>query len=172
MADVCELILEEHAEMRRTFAQLDELAGHDSPAEELERAWAPLADLLDRHADAEERTFYPALLSTGRQGTEETDDAINDHNEIRDAVRRSRTADPGSSDWWDAVNAARTANGDHMAEEERGALADFRAHADPAVRDELGEKWIRFNADHPGTRGVDSRDKEPDAYISEHRQAG
>lgn len=172
MADICELILEEHEQMRRGFAQLDELAGADAEATALRGAWSPLAEQLDRHADAEERHFYPALLHTGQQGDEETDDAIGDHNEIRDAVQRAGSLEVGTPPWWEAVNAARAANGDHMAEEERGALADFRAHADPAQRDELGAAWIAFMAAHPGSRGVDRSDKDPAAYIDEHRHAG
>jgi hypothetical protein len=42
---------------------------------------------------------------------------------------------PVDSDaWWHAVAQARQANDDHMAEEERQALVDFRRHADLATR--------------------------------------
>jgi hypothetical protein len=45
-----------------------------------------LAILLEAHADAEEKLFSPRLLDVGKEGDEETDDAISDHNDIRDAV--------------------------------------------------------------------------------------
>jgi hypothetical protein len=44
---------------------------------------------------------------------------------IRDAGRHR----VGSEQWWHSVRGAREANSDHMAEEEREALADFRRHA-------------------------------------------
>ena len=53
--------------------------------------WARLRVLLDTHALAEERFFYPELLKIGRGAddespAEETRDAIKDHNEIRDTA--------------------------------------------------------------------------------------
>ncbi len=54
-----------------------------------------------------------------------------------------------------------------MAEEERGALADFRQNADPSVRDELGAAFLAFKRDRPDA-GSALVDKDPDRYIAEH----
>jgi hypothetical protein len=170
MADICQLILDEHEEFRRGFAALDELRARPVSNDKLRGALAPLAAHLDRHADAEERHFYPALLRAGRRAQAETNDAIADHNDIRDALRRASAAEPGSSEWWDGVNTARESNSDHMAEEERGAIADFRTSADPASRAEIGAAWIAFIAEHPGREGIDETNKEPGDYIAEHER--
>jgi hypothetical protein len=82
--------------------------------------------------------FYPALLRVGvaarrQAGAEaETLDAIRDHNEIRDAVGQAARHPVGSPDWHAAVAAANLANSDHMAEEEREGLTDFRRLAGAA----------------------------------------
>lgn len=168
MPDICDLILDQHHEFRVRFAELDELRGRDAAADALARVWEPLADLLETHASAEEELFYPRLLDLGDEPVEETSDAIGDHNEITEAVERSRGLDVGSPDWWDAVDAARDENSDHTAEEERGALADFRRNASPELRDEIGGAWLRFHQEHTA---VDRDHEDLVEYVQEHGDA-
>jgi hypothetical protein len=164
--DITELILTQHHEQRRTFALLDELA--DDPVG-LAAVWERLTILLEVHAEAEEKFFYPRLLEVGTGGGDaesaasETEDAIKDHNEIRDAIRAVRRHEPGSTQWWTAVWEARKANDDHMAEEEREDLLDFRHHADLNTRHEIAVQFLIFEARH--YEGVPIRDKDPEAYV-------
>ncbi len=166
MPDICDLILDDHEVFRRRFAELDE--HHEATDRVLAGIWVPLGELLDRHAAAEEALFYPRLLRRGDHAEEETGDAISDHNNIRDAVRDTRGREPGSERWWSAVEEARRENSEHMAEEERGAISDFRMNVDHTVRDELGALWLSFADDHAGGRDVDTSDKDPDTYIARH----
>lgn len=168
--DITELILSDHHEQRRLFALLDE-AGPD-PAR-LEAVWRRLAILLKVHADAEERLFYPRLLHAGAGAggadgaREETTDAVRDHNDIRDGIRRAGQHPVGGEAWWQAVKDTRAANSDHTAEEEREALADFRRHASPQLRHELGVEFAVYEAAHAG--GVPLEDEDPDRYVAEHQ---
>src|SRR5581483_10779671 len=120
MADIVDLIYADHDWVRRQFFLLDVAK---DPAE-LAAVWEPLAVRLDTHAQAEEEVFYPSLLNRGEAGDpeDETDDAIRDHNKIRDAVAEARRHPVGSDAWFEAVGAARTENGEHLDEEEREAL--------------------------------------------------
>lgn len=163
MADITSLILDDHDWFRRQFAAMDDL----SRAEDLARVWGPLADLLDVHAAAEEEVFYPALIPRGDDAEDETLDAVGDHNDIRDGVRDAAKHEPGTAEWRAAVWRARLANSEHMAEEEDGALADFRRHAEPGLRDELARRFLAFKAEHAGTRGLDTSDVDPEAYVRE-----
>jgi hypothetical protein len=163
MADITSLILDDHDWFRRQFAALDDLT---DPVD-LGRVWQPLADLLDVHAAAEEEIFYPELIQRGADAEAETLDAVGDHNEIRDGVRDAAGYPVGSADWQAAVHRARLANSEHMAEEEDGALADFRRHAQPALRDELGRRFLAFKQEHEGARGVDTDDIDPERYVRE-----
>ena len=163
MPDICDLVLDDHATFRRRFGDLDE--HRDADGDQLAKLWKPLGDLLELHAAVEERIFYPCLLETGTQAKEETEDAIKDHNEIRDAVALAGEQAAGSSDWWSAVDAAREQNSDHMAEEERGAIADLRKNAAPELRDELGVRWLSFREEHAALRGIEVEDKDPGSYL-------
>lgn len=168
MPDIADLVLDEHETFRRRFAELDERRAADADGAELAGLWGPLADLLERHAAAEEELFYPRLLKSGENAEDETEDAISDHNDIRAAVARAADETPGSDAWWSAVLDARAANSDHMAEEEREAFPDFREHVAMDERERLGSEWLAFAERHAGARGLSLAEKDPDTYIEQH----
>ena len=129
--------------------------------------------LLDLHADAEEALFYPALLHLGR-GTggqhtpeEETEDAIHDHNEIRDAIAGVEGHEVGSVDWLKAIAEVNEVNSDHMGEEERQGLTDVRRHLDRDERHAMAVAFAAFEARH-AARGVTPHDEDPEEYVEEH----
>src|SRR3954463_6132569 len=110
--DITQLIAEDHTEQRRLFALIEEMGPDDKDM--LRAVWTRLRVLLDTHAFAEERFFYPELLKLGRVADsespcEETRDAIKDHNEIRDTATEVDRHDVGSPAWFDAVAAANRA---------------------------------------------------------------
>lgn len=168
--DITNLIAEDHSEQRRLFAMIEEIPPSDSRA--LRSVWNRLRALLDAHAEAEERFFYPHLLKIGRgagdspSAVEETRDAIKDHNEIRDSASAVDQLTVGSPAWFAAVAKANRANSDHMAEEERQGLADFRQHATLDLRQRLAIEFAAFEADH--LTGVKPVDKDPALYIQEN----
>jgi len=173
--DITQLILDDHHEQRRLFAMLEEIDRADIAG--LRAVWKRLAAFLETHALAEERHFYPALLEIGKgalpragsadSAEDETLDAIKDHNEIRDAIAEVAKHGVGSDPWYEAVAAANKANGDHMAEEEREGLTDFRLHATLERRHELAVAFAAFEADH--VTGVTPVDEDPQEYVEEHR---
>jgi hypothetical protein len=166
MADIIELIYEDHDWFRRRFFYLDDAKTDD----ERRAIWEPLAARLDTHAEIEEKVFYPALLKKGEAGDpeDETEDAIGDHNKIRDAVREARRHEVGTPEWFEAVGKARTENGEHLDEEEREAMPDFIKSASPELRHELAMMWLRLYAQHPAGRGIDDSDRDVEAYIEEN----
>ncbi len=171
--DITQLILDDHAEQRRLFAMLDGIDRADGQA--LGAIWRRLRALLDTHAEAEELFFYPDLLKIGEgaadadSAADETRDAIKDHNEIRDTAAAVDKEDIGSDAWFDAVDACNKANGDHMAEEERQGLADFRRHGDLTLRHTLAVRFAAFEADH--LTGVAPVNKNPRTYVKAHKDA-
>jgi hypothetical protein len=163
--DITQLILDDHHEQRRLFAMLEQV----SPAATAVLAviWGRLSTFLEVHAAAEEEIFYPQLLRVGRLSTaeEETLDAIGDHNEIRDSIAEVAGHAVGSDEWFAAVAAVNVANGDHMAEEEREGLTDFRRGAALQLRHDLAVSFAAFEASHYA--GVRPVDKDPQAYVHE-----
>ncbi|MFJ1455416.1 hemerythrin domain-containing protein [Nocardia sp. N2S4-5] len=165
--DITELILDDHHEQRRLFAILEQI--DRSQTGELAAVWDRLASFLELHAQAEEEIFYPELLQLGvaaRRAAgveEETLDAIHDHNDIRDAVAEVGRHHVGTDDWYAAVAAANQANGDHMAEEEREGLTDFRRLAGLSRRHQLAVAFAAYEArNYAGVRPVD---KDPAEYV-------
>jgi hypothetical protein len=168
--DITQLILDDHHEQRRLFAILEEIPRQDT--DKLSAVWARLRALLDVHAEAEERHFYPTLVRLGQGGggsspDEETEDAIDDHNEIRDTAAKVEEHEVGSDAWYEAIAACNKANGDHMAEEEREGLTDFRQHVALEIRHDLGVRFAAFEAAH--VTGVEPVDKDPQTYIEDQK---
>ena len=170
--DITELILHDHHEQRRLFAILEQVDRSDAGT--LGAVWDRLAAFLELHAAAEEEIFYPALLRVGiqagraRTAEDETLDAIGDHNDIRDAVIAVAGHPAGSDGWCAAVAAANLANSDHMGEEEREGLTDFRRLASLQLRHDLAVAFAAYEAKHYA--GVPPVDKDPREYVREEEE--
>jgi Hemerythrin HHE cation binding domain len=172
--DITQLILDDHYEQRRLFAIIDQIDRADTDV--LSAVWARLASFLELHAAAEEAIFYPELLQVGIAARrtagveEETLDAIHDHNEIRDAVAEVARHPVGSDGWFAAVATTNQVNGDHMAEEEREGLTDFRRLAGLQRRHDLAVAFAAFQARN--YTGVQPRDLDPGEYVREVEEGG
>ena len=171
--DITQLILDDHHEQRRLFSILEQIDRGNTAV--LSAVWGRLGAFLELHAAAEEEIFYPELLRVGiaahrQDGVEdETLDAIKDHNEIRDSVAEVARHDVGTDEWFEAVAGANEANSDHMGEEEREGLTDFRRLASLQRRHELAVRFADFEARHYA--GVDPVDKDPQGYVEAEEQA-
>lgn len=167
--DITAIILDQHNEQRRLFAFLREIDRGDRDS--LAAVWKRLQGLLDAHAEGEERYFYPLLLKEGSGASDaagaadETRDAIEDHNKIRDAARSADDHAIGSEGWFEAVCKADLENSKHMAEEERQPLADLRRSASVEERHRLGVQFLAFVSAH--LMDVKPVDKDPDAYVKD-----
>jgi hypothetical protein len=167
--DITDIILDHHDEQRRLFAFIREIDRSDRQA--LSAIWKRLQGLLDAHAEGEERFFYPRLLKEGSgasdadSAADETRDAIEDHNKIRNAAKSADEHDVGSDKWFEALCRADLENSKHMAEEERQALADFRRNASVEERHRLGVQFLAFVSRH--LMGVKPVDKGADAYVKD-----
>jgi Hemerythrin HHE cation binding domain len=171
--DITQLILDDHHEQRRLFAITEQIESANAAA--LADVWDRLAAFLEVHAAAEEAIFYPELvrLAIGPRplatAEPETIDAIYDHNEIRDAIAAVAAHPVGGPSWRDAVAGANRANSDHMAEEEREGLTDFRRRVSLAERHRLAVAFAAFEARH--VTGIRPVDKDPQQYVRQIEQA-
>jgi Hemerythrin HHE cation binding domain len=161
LLDVTEMILLDHETLRRQFASLDDADSDEA----ITAVWNGLSRMLHVHAACEEEVFYPALLAHGEDAEAETDDAIDDHNKIKEAIREADQHRIGTKVWWKAVGEARVENSKHLAEEEREALSDFRRNAPDTLRIQLAIDWLNWRYAHDSGRGVTTADKDPQAYI-------
>jgi Hemerythrin HHE cation binding domain len=170
--DITQLILDDHAEQRRLFSIIEQIDPKDTEA--LSAVWGRLSAFLDVHAEAEERFFYPDLMKKGdgandaEDGTVEgeTEDAIEDHNKLRDAVKAVAKHKVGTKAWFEAVGEANVVNSKHMGEEERQGLTDFRLNSSVTTRHDLAVKFAAFEA--ANITGVKPVNKDPEAYVEKH----
>jgi hypothetical protein len=163
--DIVRLILSDHEIFRARFAELADLRDQPQAAAAL---WGELAAHLETHASAEEAHFYPALLQKVDDSEDETKDAVGDHDEIRQGIRRAAAAEAGSDEWWAGIQNAREANDEHLAEEERDDLPDFLRSVSVEERQSLGARFVAFKDEHPWAAGLDYADKDPDEFVKEN----
>jgi Hemerythrin HHE cation binding domain len=163
--DVIRIILDDHESFRARFAELDRLREDPTAAAAI---WAPLAADLEVHASAEEQFFYPQLLRRIEGMEDETEDAVSDHDEIRQGIRRAAGEQPGTDEWWAGIQDAREANDEHLAEEERDDLAPFLEKATVEVRQQIGERFAAYQREHAHGAGLDHSDTGAEEYLEEH----
>jgi hemerythrin-like domain-containing protein len=163
--DITALVLAEHEAFRRAFAEIDGL--RDDP-EQAGRRWRELADQLEVHAAGEEAVLYPALLRDVDGSEGDTEHAVHDHNEIREATRAVDEHEVGSDGWWEALAAARETTADHLAEEENDVLPPFAEQVSGEQRNALGMRWLRFLEEHEGAKGLSAEPTDPGEYVEEH----
>jgi hypothetical protein len=162
--DIDVLILSEHEAFRRSFTEIEALTA----ADEVRERWQELADQLEVHASGEEEIFYPELLQEVDDSSDDTEHAVHDHNEIRDAVRAVDAEELVSDAWWEAFRTAREVTADHLGEEERDMLASFRDSVDADKRNELGMRWLQFHEEHDRAAGLSGDDKDPEQYVADN----
>ena len=156
--EITALVMSEHDAFRRAFSDLGD-------ADDLDTAWTELAARLEVHAVAEERLFYPVLADEADDGAEDGKTAVREHNDIRHAVADVGQHELGSDTWWEAVRRAQQVNGDHMAEEEREFIPEFKDSVDAERRDELGMQWLRLHDEHEHARGLSGQDADPQEVV-------
>jgi hemerythrin HHE cation binding domain-containing protein len=162
---VTDLIRMDHDWFRGKFAALEGARGDPDAVPTL---WKELSDCLEVHAVAEETLFYPRLLKDDKDSVDDTEDAIRDHNEIRDAIRDAEAHPIGTEAWWKAVDDANKANTEHMEEEEEGPLREFDEAASAGEQRDVAAAFAAFERDHAGRRGISTEDKDPERYIEEN----
>jgi hypothetical protein len=167
--DITDLIMTDHQRQRLLFLLLDTAEPSDTRA--LAAIWRTLAVSLEVHARIEEDLFYPRLLTEVKGEEEDTEDAIADHNGIREGIRAAQAAAVGSPQWWDGVNHARHENDEHLGEEEGGPLPAFRRSVPADEREQLAVRFATLEAEltaqeyaHPGSVPLDDRD--PEEFVS------
>jgi Hemerythrin HHE cation binding domain len=162
---VTDLIRADHDWFRARFSAVENARDDINTLSSL---WAELSARLEVHAAAEEALFYPRLLKDDSDAVEDTEDAIRDHNEIRDAIRDAQQHSVGDEGWWKAVHATDHANTEHMEEEQDGPLREFDEVASPGEQAELTASFAAFEIEHAGARGISIEDKDPERYIEEN----
>jgi hypothetical protein len=147
--DITTLILSEHEAFRRAFTQIEQL----TDPEELGSRWRSLADQLEVHAAGEETVFYPELLRDVDDSEGETEHAVKDHNEIREATQAVDAHPVGSDAWWDAFRRRGRRPSTTWPRRRPTSCRRSRRRSAPSSGNELGMRWLQFLEEHEGAEG-------------------
>jgi hypothetical protein len=122
--------------------------------------------ILDDHH--EQRRLFAILEQIDRSDTESLSAVWNRLAAFLDTHEVSKHP-VGSNGWFKAIAGANEANGDHMAEEEREGLTDFRRITSLQHRHDLAVAFTAYEARH--VLGVEPVDKDPKTYIRQAESA-
>jgi hemerythrin superfamily protein len=148
--DVVDLIMNDHREVERIFAQLK-----DEPATRA-NVVPVLTTLLTAHSRAEEAEVYPAARSEAGE-TEEVAHSQEEHLEADKLLQRLAAVDPTTSEFDGALADLVKAITHHVEEEESKVLPGLRAKLDPARLASLGEAFLASREEHLGEQPIDLR---------------
>ena len=95
---VTECLNTEHGVFLSQLRVLEKMLAEHTPAEELRAATLPIAETVERHRQAEEKIFYPAILKTCAQDAPPIEAMEAEHREVERcieaiAARRGDTAE-------------------------------------------------------------------------------
>lgn len=132
--DVDRLIADDHAVVERQFQHLE--AGRGDRRALVDQ----VAFQLALHADAEERTLYPAMQAVGDD--EGARHARGEHQEMKELLVTLQNGDPGEPEFEKSLSRLIDAVREHVVEEEGAHLPRFRTKAGPDRMTELGGEFL------------------------------
>ena len=118
--DAIALLTQDHADVRKLFAEYDELATDQAEGEERQALAEQICAMLTAHATIEEEIFYPAARDAGVEA-DLLDEAEVEHASAKDLIAEIRAMSP-DDDLYDAKVNVLGEYVDHHADEEEGEI--------------------------------------------------
>jgi hemerythrin superfamily protein len=137
MTDIIELVLQDHHAVAALFDKLQAATDVNDQA----ALFAQVRDALERHASAEEKVLYPRVRKEVPDGREESKDAIEEHDQIRESLKEVEEHDAGTELFSLAVTQLVATTKHHVGVEESELLPDFGRNSDAGEREQLGRRF-------------------------------
>jgi len=118
--DAVAQLKQDHAEVRKLFAEYDELATDEAEGEERQALAEQICAMLTAHATIEEEIFYPAVRDAGVEG-DLLDEAEVEHASAKDLIAQIRSMSP-DDDLYDAKVRVLGEYIDHHVDEEEDEI--------------------------------------------------
>lgn len=147
MADVVDLIMQDHREVERLFAELE------SNPQARPTVVPVLTTLLAAHSRAEESEVYPAAADAG--GADDVEHSQQEHIEADELLERLADADPEGAEFEEILAKAVESVSHHIEEEEETVLLHMRERMDVSRREELGDAFLKAREEHLGQQPAD-----------------
>jgi iron-sulfur cluster repair protein YtfE (RIC family) len=114
--DAFELLKNDHAKVSSLFDQIEPA----TDAATRQQLFTQLKQELDLHAHIEETILYPALKGAA-ETSDLTEEAYEEHQEVKDLLAELEATPPDSEEWSDMIVELRE-NVEHHVEEEEGEM--------------------------------------------------
>src|SRR4028119_2450191 len=137
--DAFELLKNDHAKVSSIFAQLEPA----TDAATRQRLFAQLKQELDIHAHTDETILYPAL-KTAAETRDLTEEAYEEHQEVKDLLAELETTPADSEEWSDMITELRE-NGEHQVGEEESEM--FTKAREVLSEQQINEIGARMSAE-------------------------
>jgi hemerythrin superfamily protein len=118
--DATNLLAQDHDDVRKLFAEYDELATDEAEGEERQALAEQICTMLTAHATLEEEIFYPAAREAGVD-SDLLDEAEVEHASAKDLIAQIRSMSP-DDELYDAKVKVLGEYVDHHVQEEEGEL--------------------------------------------------
>lgn len=135
--DALSLLAADHEDVRRLFAEYEELVADDADAEDRLALAGEICDAITAHATAEEEIFYPALR-TVLDDDETVDEAESEHASARELIEQIEGLDADDERFDATMRVLGEAIDQHAREEEAELFP--RARESGLDLDELGQR--------------------------------
>ena len=146
--DVVQLIMNDHREFERLFAELKTSPGKRA------RLVPVLTTLLTAHSRAEEAEVYPAAATEGGN-PDDVAHSQEEHIEADQLLARLADTDPDGPDFEQVLEELVDAITHHVGEEESTVLPHMRQSLSSQRLTELGEAFLRSRKEHLGDQPDD-----------------
>jgi len=147
MTDVVDLIVQDHRELQRLFAEL-----RSEPAKR--PTLAPvMSTLLFAHSRAEESEVYPRARAAG--GQDDVEHSQEEHLAADRLAERLTSLDPESDEFAQVLEELVEAVTHHLEEEEESVLPHMREHLSADDLHSIGERFLAVRAEHLGDQPED-----------------
>ncbi len=135
--DAFTLLQNDHAEVSAMFKQLE--ATDETQAAQRQQIFTQLQQALDIHAHIEETILYP-VLKQAAETREITEEAYDEHQEIKDLLAQLAMTPADNEDWTDTLDELKDNVEHHVAEEEGEMFDKAREVLSQQQIDDLGTR--------------------------------
>ncbi|MDP1795369.1 MAG: hemerythrin domain-containing protein [Acidimicrobiales bacterium] len=146
--DAVALLTKQHKEAETLFKQIE--ASSDSA--EKQRLLDEVMTALKAHTKIEEEVLYPVLRNSIKGGTEMFEEAMQEHEEAKKAMKKLESLTPGEKDWQDHFEILMHGVLHHAKEEEAEM---FPRMQEELSADKLGELGEQMEANQRGEIVID-----------------
>jgi iron-sulfur cluster repair protein YtfE (RIC family) len=133
MPDVIKLLEQDHREVEDLFAKAETTSGAAK-----QQVVTKIASELTIHTQAEEQIVYPAMRQAGLGDL--VDEAITEHQKVKDVVARLETMDGSTSEVDPALQQLKADVQHHVEEEESESFPKFREAVDQQTLQTLADQ--------------------------------